>query len=289
MRLAPLALAIATLTVPLAAQAPAPPTEKSLLAEYKDALKSNEPSYRAAAISAMSEATRELEDAGASKKVAKALAKGLADEDLEVQAAAITALSWGRQPDVVIDVYEDHIKDLRNEIEKRLTRPDEESVAFKQDASRQYAAVCEALGRHADDRSVDVLISQLRTLTKNSKGKNNLSTILSTPLAEALLELGSQEAVEAVVKQTGVYQGPNQQQPAKRLHASLSAFSEGRGWAPSDYSFGYDQAWRDWLDEHEKEFSPKLGKLTEPVGEPAYDPMARYKDARDGARGGRRP
>ncbi len=291
MRLPLTLMAVATLTLTLSAQAPEtqPPTEKSLLSEYRDASKSNDPAYRAAAVVAMADASRELDDAGASKAVAKTLAKALEDDALEVQAAAIGALSWGRQPDVVLAAFEDHIKSLRNEIEKRMTRPDEESVAYKKDATRQYADLCDALARHTDDRSVEILIGQLRTLTKNTKGGNNLSTLLSTPLAGALLELGSQEAVEAVVKQTGVYVNPGQQGPAKRLHQALSIFSDERGWAPPTYADGYDQVWRDWLGEHEQEFSEKLGKLKEPISEPEYDALARYKDARDAGRDGRRP
>src|SRR5262245_15304740 len=60
-----------------AAAAPAGPTEKDLLADFGKAFKSRKPAERAAAITALGDASRTLPDKGASKPMAKALSDGL--------------------------------------------------------------------------------------------------------------------------------------------------------------------------------------------------------------------
>jgi hypothetical protein len=82
------ALALAWPLVSLAS-AQGAASEKRMLAEFQAAFGSSEPAERAKAVTALGEGTRALEDKGSSKAVAKALAQGLADPDMDVATAAV--------------------------------------------------------------------------------------------------------------------------------------------------------------------------------------------------------
>jgi len=257
-----------------AAAAPAGPTEKDLLADYGKAFKSRKPAERAAAVTALGDASRELPDKGTSKPVAKALADGLGDDELEVRAAAVGQLAWGRHVDTVLAAFKAMLEDQRKQIDKRITRPDPESRDYVGRASRLYGDACRALANYRDDRSAATLSDEIKSLRPNTDGAN-LSTRLVGDLARALLSFGTADAVENTVKQTQVYsEDDGFQEPAARaIHEALAEFSTAKGVAPPEWSKTYYVSWHDWFEANSKLFPKKLGKLDAPPTAPS-DGMA---------------
>jgi hypothetical protein len=252
----------------------AEPTEKELRASFKNAFTGADEGARAQAVTDFAEESRGLADSGSSKLVARTLDDALDDDSLDVRAAALSALAWGRHVETAIEALGDELKELRKLAEKLSTRPGLEERQELQRAATLYSAGCAALGRHADDRAVDALLDEVRKLRFNG-ATGNAYALMVRPAADGLLALGSREAVEAVVKQTATYSGSvinrgGARVTAQRLHQSLAAFSEGQGIAPPQFSDAYDQDWRKWLQEHEDEFPKKLGKLEAPIGAPEY-------------------
>jgi len=250
---------------PGAAAAPTGPTEKDLLADFGKAFKSRKPAERAAAITALGDASRELPDKGTSKPMAKALSDGLADDELEVRAAAVGQLAWGRQVETVLAAFKSMLEDQRKQIDKRITRPDPESRDYVGRASRLYGDACRALANYKDDRSEATLSEEIKSLRPNTDGAN-LSTRLVGDLARALLSLGTAEAVENTVKQTQVYsEDDGFQEPAARaIHEALAEFSTAKGVAPPEWSKTYYVSWHNWFEANSKLFPKKLGKLDAP-------------------------
>ena len=248
-----------------AAAAPAGPTEKDLLADYGKAFKSRKPAERAAAVTALGDASRELPDKGTSKPIAKALSDGLGDDELEVRAAAVGQLAYGRDVETVLPAFKAMLDDQRKQIDKRITRPDPESRDYVGRASRLYGDACRALANYRDDRSVATLSGEIKSLRPNTDGAN-LSTRLVGDLARALLSLGTGDAVENTVKQTQVYsEDDGFQEPAARaIHEALAEFSTAKGVAPPEWSKTYYVAWRNWFEANGKLFPKKLGKLDAP-------------------------
>jgi len=245
--------------------APAGPSEKDLLSEFTKAFKSHKTPERAAAITALGDMSRQLPDQGAGKAVAKALAEGLGDDELEVRSAAVGQLGYGRHVDTTISAFKSMLEDQRKQIDKRITRPDAESRDYVARGSRLYGDACHALANYRDDRSVAVLSDQIKSLRPNTDG-NNLSTRLVGELARALLSLGTFDAVQVTVRQTQAYSDDDGfQEPAGRaLHEALAEFSTAKGVAPPEWSKTYYVAWDDWFEANSKLFPKKLGKLDAP-------------------------
>lgn len=260
-------------TAPAApAASPAGPVEKDLLADFTKAFKSRKPPERSAAITALGDLSRTLADKGVSKPMARALAEGLRDDELEVRAAAVGQLAWGRQVDTVIAAFEDMLEDQRKQIDKRITRPDPESRDYVGRGSRLYGDACRALANYRDDRSAAALTDQIKNLRPNTDS-NNLSTRIVGDLARSILSLGTADGVEATVQQTQVYSQDDgfQDSAARALHEALAEFSTVKGVAPPEFSQTYYVAWHDWFEANGKLFPKKLGKLDAPPAAAADD------------------
>ncbi|MBM3984960.1 MAG: hypothetical protein FJ296_04600 [Planctomycetes bacterium] len=257
-----------------AAQAP---DEKALVREYDKALKTKDAATRAAAVMALGDASRALPDGGASKYMAKALARTLEDEDLEVQSAVVAQLSWGRDVETVLDALGAHVEVVRKEVERRISRPDEESKSYVNRATRLFGDTSKALANYRDDRSVEALASIIQRLRANTEG-NTTSARLVGRIAEALLDLGTHDAVQACIRQTQMYTEVDgyQELAAKELHRVLAIFATRVGKAPPDFSLTWSVAWDNWFEEHGSSFPKKLGKLKQP---PAQAPATMPPDA----------
>jgi hypothetical protein len=245
------------------------PDEKDLVHAYDKAMKSKVASARASAVTELGDASRTLADKGTSRYVAKALIKALEDEDLEVQAAAVGQLAWGRDVDATIPALGAHVESVREGVEKKITRPDEESKAYVNRATRLSGDASMALANYRDDRSVDLLASTIGKLRPNTDG-NNTSTRLVGRLAEALLALGTAEAVSACVRQTQQYSQTDgfQEPAAKELHRVLAIFATKVSKAPPDFTDNFYVDWDNWFEKHGDGFPKKLGKLKEPPAAP---------------------
>jgi hypothetical protein len=258
----------------------AAPTEKQLRADYKKGVRKKDPALRIEAVVNYSNATRELEEeGGAEKLVAKTLAGALDDDDMGVCNSAMSALAYGRHVETVIDACDETLEYLRNIMEKTSTRPDEESRAQYRGALDVYRVGCAVLGNYKDDRSIDVLETELRALRPGS-GIESIARKLVQPVVSALLELRSVDAVEIVIKQTAVYSastlgGSSPQEKvleamARNLHDALVSFAVDVERAPPAFTKNYQQDWHKWFKEHKKLFLAKLGKLKQPPGPIPY-------------------
>lgn len=275
-------LALAVLAAPSAMAQDEKPTEKGLVGDFAKAFRSKDGPTRAAAITALGDMSRELEDGGTSKRIAKELAKGLEDDDLEVRSAAIGQLAWGRHVDTVIGAFKSGIDDLQKEIDKRVTNPDEEAQQFVGRGTRLYGDACMALANYKDDRSADILADQIKNLRPNTS-TNNLSTRLVGRTAEALLDIGSREGVEIAVKQMQVYDGQYQGAASRNLHQALAEFAVRVGKAPPNMELNIAVRWHEWFEENEELFPKKIGKLKEPPPERPYvDPRRNRGGRMDG-------
>lgn len=249
--------------------------EKEWRDEYRRGLTRPAAEARAAAVEAYGQATRELPvEISSSRLVTRALGDALHDADLSVRAAALTQLAWGRDPSTVFELLDDHIGELRNELEKLWTRPDAESRARRADVQRLFSQLTTIVGRHADDRAVELLEDELRTL-RQASGPANPAQALVVPLSQGLLMLGSQRAVESVVKTTNVFSGAvfnhsSGRNTASGLHEALSAFALQIERAPPPFGEQYDHGWRQWYAEHQHLFPKRLGKLKTPIDPPVY-------------------
>lgn len=276
---------------PLALPDPAPlvaasqdaegPTEKELISDFSKAFRSKDAPTRAAAITALGDLSRGLEDGGTSKRMAKELADGLEDDDLEVRAAAIGQLAWGRHPATTISAFKSVLDDLQKQVDRRLTRPDEESRDYVMRGTRVFGDACMALANYKDDRSVEILASQLKNLRSNTSN-NNLSTRLVGRTARALLQVPNAEGVETAIKQMQVYNGQYQTPASRALHKELAEFATSVGKAPPDWEPNVAVAWHNWFEDNEKLFAKKLGKLKEPPPERPYKDPRMSGDRKDG-------
>lgn len=274
-----LLLAATALCAPLSAFQDEEVTEKDLREAYKKGLSRSKAEERADAVNIYGFATRDLpENEGASKLVARQLKIALKDDDPQVVAAGIVALSWGRDVDTTLDAMEDVIDDLRNTAAKYATRPGDENRAIYQETVRLFENSVEIVGRHTCDKAEDILVDHMRTL-KPQNGQGPLASDLIDPLSKGLLELGSHDAVEEVIRTTNVFsgdkladddEGNNFTLAARTLHDNLSAFAREIGKVGPPWSEQYDVDWRDWFKEVDDDLPKKLGKLDEPVEAPPY-------------------
>jgi hypothetical protein len=253
----------------------AEPDEKTLIHEFDKDFVNKDATVRVAALMKLGDASRKLPDLGHSRYTAKTLTKGLDDDDLEVQSAAVGQLAWGRDVDTAIDALGKHVENVRKEIDKRITRPDQESKNYVNRATRLFGDTCRAQANYRDDRSVDVLASIIGRLRPNTDG-NDGSTRLVGRIAEALTDLGTQDAIDACIKQTGVYGETDSfnEPAAKELHRVLSLFASKAGKAPPDYTATYYVEWGKWFEKNKEAFPKKLGKLKEPPNAPPADVMS---------------
>ncbi|RKY20241.1 MAG: hypothetical protein DRQ55_08330 [Planctomycetota bacterium] len=277
-------LRVATLLMLAAALAPVAgqqttDAEKDLRADFKKAMISKDAGNRAAAVSVYDAATRELpEELGAIRLVARTLASALDDDSPDVSAAAVAALSWGRDPETVIEELGGALKTWRKTLEKTATRRDSESRDQYRGTLQAYAAACAALGNYKDDRAVKALEDQLKKL-RPAGVLENIAGGLLTPLAGGLLALGSERAVESVVKACATFPaatfgGTSDRERSRlgmsnALHRTLEQFSLGLEIPPPEFSQNYQQDWSKWLKANKDRFEEKLGKLETPPGPPS--------------------
>lgn len=264
---------------PPAAPAPKAPDEKDLVHEFDKAFVTKDASARAAAITKLGDATRQLPDTGRTRYVAKALGKGLDDEDLEVQSAAVAELSWGRDVDTVLELLGKDIDAIYKQIDKKSTRPDDESKKFVNRATRLFGDSCRALANYRDDRSVDALCTVIQRLRPNADGYD-VSTRLVGRIADPLLLLGTQEAVNACIKQAQTYSNTDgfNDSAAKELHRVLSLYATKLGKAGPDFSPTWYVAWATWFQKNGDALPKKLGKLKDPPSKPPSDAMSKADD-----------
>lgn len=242
--------------------------EKELLAAFKDAFAASDPAARAAAVTTLGNASRNLPDKGAGKKVAQALAKGLEDDELEVCQATVFQFARLREVETVTGALEPFLRELREQLERKVESSDGLSRNFVERATVVFENAGYVLANYEDDRSAATLVPLLAGLDADTK-KNDLGSRLIGALAAATLELGTEAAVETAVKLTKTFKLPAQAAGARKLHDALTEFATEKGMTPPDWGDFYTEQWHTWLEAHRNKLPKTLGKLAAP---PTSDP-----------------
>lgn len=249
-----------------------PQSEKELLAAFDRAFSARDPAQRVAALAALGQDTRTLPDKGVGKPVAKALAKGLTDEELDVRAAAVEQLSYGRDVDTAIAALGPFLEDGLAALEGCIGRDDKDARDGLSRGSVLFQNGCHALETYRDDRSVAVLAPLLAKL-KAHPDEGGLAELLVEDLATSALTLGTQGAVAAAVKLTKALGAPTSKAAAEKLHQALSAFAKHVGREPPEWREDLAAAWQAWFEANKGKFPEKLGRLKAPPMDGASRPI----------------
>lgn len=239
------------------------PKEKELLDAFKKAFASSDPSAREAAVTTLGEASRQLPDQGAGKKVAQALALGLEDPELMVGAASCFQLGRERDVDTVIGALEKALRMHRAELESKIRRSDVEARNYVVRATVLFRNACRVLANYRDDRSAACLVGLLAKVPPETK-ENDLALQLVTALAPTTLELGTQAAFETAVKRLAGFDASLPEGAASQL---LEALEEAATRAELPGPKGVEATpagWQAWLELNKGRLPTKLGRLTAP-------------------------
>ena len=243
------------------------PKEKDLLANFEKGFASGDAATREAAITTLGEASRELSDKGASKRVAQALVLGLKDAELSVGAAALFQLGREREVDTVISALGETLRLHRAELEGKIRRKDVEARNYVERATVLFRNACRVLANYRDDRSAAILVGLLAKVPAESKD-HDLTQRLVTALAPTTLELGTLAAFETAVKRLAGFT-PGPEGPAQTLLTALEEAVERLELAPPKGAEATAGGWQKWLESNRARLPAKLGRLTTP---PTSDP-----------------
>jgi len=244
------------------------PSERALLATFREAFASAEAAERVGALAALGMDSRGLPDRGTGKRVAQALARGLEDEDLDVRQAALAQLDRERDVDTVIGAFTAFLRGHYRALERHQGNVDGPGRDFYTRGSVLFQNACNAFANYRDDRTAAVLVPLLENLPADSR-KGDLGPRVVGALAASALDQGTLAAAEAAVRQTKAFSPTEQESGARALHAALAAFASGLDTTPPEWSEEYADEWQAWLEEHAKGLPKKIGRLAEP---PASEP-----------------
>ncbi|MEM6676016.1 MAG: hypothetical protein AAF726_24415 [Planctomycetota bacterium] len=198
-----------------------------------------------------------------SKEAAEALADALDDDRLEVRGLAIELLSRDQHPEVAVNAVRKTILQFESnmwDLVPWLTGPKEERGNVME-AMRYIETSVRASKRLRDDRMVDALSRLLHAFPTEMRGE---PVALST--SEALLDLGTRDAVDAVIRTLNSTQD---EQRLRRIHMSLGRFARGLDIDdhPSFDDRDIQKGWSQWLRKNGRVIPKKLGKWTGPPPE----------------------
>lgn len=242
--------------------------EKELLSRFKESFGATDPAARADAVKTLAEESRSLPDGGTSDRIAFALAKGLVDKELEVPAQTIFAYANRRDVNTVIGALDAFLREQLEQAARKVESSDPYARNFVDRALCLIENGSYVLANYKDDRAALTLIPMLASLKGDTK-KNDLGSRLIGPLATAVLELGTEGAVEAAVKQTKTFKLPVQAAGARKLHDALAEFATKKGMTPPDMGEKYSEQWHTWFEANRNQLPKKLGILEKP---PTSDP-----------------
>jgi len=219
--------------------------ETAALAAANAGMRAKDEATRVRALEAVASLTKAHENAP-SKTVAKFLAAGIRDESLAVRRTAVSLLASGQEPGESLKGVLQALEDAKKELAD--VKADKEAVGA------YVRVVLAAASGMRDDRSVKGLADFLSALPTDSR------YVLGPEVCEALLALGSRDAVEAVIGFLAEVERYGRGTP---IHNALAAFAEkgGLGGAPAAGPTA-SSAWRKWLKGKGKEVPAKLGKVS---------------------------
>lgn len=231
------------------------------LKRLKPELESKDERTRMGALSAVAELTDEHSNAP-TKAVAQALADALYDDRLAVRSHAIRLLADGQHPEVAVTaiakVYGQFESDMWTLV---ATLMGEKGERGSVDDAMRYLEDSVRAGRGLrDDRIVKSMSSLLLAYPTEMRGEP-----VAMATTDALLELGTQGAVSAVVQTLGQTQDDTRK---RRIHMALVRVADEKeiDKRPS-FDKKPEREWKAWLKKNKKSFPSKLGKWKGPPPE----------------------
>jgi hypothetical protein len=251
-----------TLGTPVQERAGKGKSEKELLADFQKQIGDSDPAKRVEAVKALGDGTRQLEDKGASKAVAKALVRALEDPEFEVQDAAAFQLSFGRDVDTALGGLKEHLDALYAALARTQKASDPAQRNTAERGRVHFLNGCKAMANFRDDRGVAWLAQNLGQLRADELGES-----LVGKLAATALDLDALDVVTAAVKQTKVFHGTQEEPHLHALFAALSEFAARHQTTPPEWSAEYAAAWQAWLEANQNKFTKKFGRQKAPPPE----------------------
>jgi hypothetical protein len=175
--------------------APHQESDQKALEVWRGKIRAKDVEQRLAAVREIAALAKQHENAP-SRGAAESIALALADDDYGVRAAAAERLADGQHPDAAVKALTKALDDVREEfarVGKDRERGNSGVTLFGKNGKRYVDAVVGGLANLPDDRSVDALADVLKQLGPDAPNE------LVKPIADALLQLRSRPALEAVI------------------------------------------------------------------------------------------
>ena len=204
----------------------------------------------------------------AHKKISEALALGFKNDSYLVRAETARLMVKSPHPDVIVKAFVGAADDIRGFIVSVSGMQKDEAAALDVPSARLYSQrVIEGLGQLPDDRSLKALLEILASIP-NREHQRYLPVV-----AGALTDLAAWDGLKALMPRFGDMQsrdisrgaakGP--EKAAKKIHDHLASMARGLSLDEiPDYGPDVHQEWREWLDQHRKQFAVKLGRFRLP-------------------------
>ena len=236
--------------------------EREVISEREPELESEDPAERTAALRALAALSEDHANAP-SKEAARLLSAALEDESLTVRAVAAELLARGQDPETAVG----GLVGLLEDIQRGLGRGDlvasiqrDESPAAASEAMEYLQRVLRAAGGLPDDRTAGALKDVLVALPWETRGQP-----LGRAAVEAVLELGVQDGVEAVI---GLLDPFEETPEVRSVHEALATFArlseleDPPAWGPNARS-----DWRGWEKRNVRRLPKRIGRMELPAPE----------------------
>lgn len=236
--------------------------EKSELERLRKDLGSDDARDRMGAIRDVAELTDDHENRP-SLEVGKVLAAALQDDSLRVRNLAIQLLTDGQHPETTVNALVDVLASFNKnmfDLTPWLMGPGEKRGDMS-DAMQYIETTVRVCGDVRDDRVVKALAETLHTFPPEMRGES-----VAMAATWSLLDLGTQEAVESVIKQLSFLKVDARSSTTiadrrRRLHETLKDFAtELETKAIPEYSEDAYDDWKTWFKKYGRKLPKKLGK-----------------------------
>ncbi len=239
--------------------------DRAEIKRLKGALEDEDPEVRMEALEEVAELASNHENAPG-KAAAEVLVAALEDDQLVVQAEAFRLLADGQHPEVAVGAYVARLKWFQSHMWSLvgdMTGPGEKHGSAAEAMEVLDAAVrgCKEL---PDDRIVSALAGLLKSFPNEMRGEP-----VAMSASRALLRLGTQGAVQAVISQFNAHKDLGK---LRQVHMALKTFAFGMELdGTPEFDDDVEAGWTQWLRKHKRRIPKKLGKWKGPEPEPEED------------------
>lgn len=233
--------------------APHAELEAAEIARLRPQLESADPGERTSALRQVADLTARHENAP-SAEVAAVLAAALEDPSLRVRTRAVQLLADGQHPETTVvsvcallESFEANMWTLV----AWLTGPDEQRGTVA-DAMKYLEVAMRASGDVPDDRVVEALSSVLLAMPAEMRGQT-----VAMAATRSLLELGTQDAVEAVLRQLSPW---SETREMRNIHDALRDLAARLDVEAPEYGDDAGKQWKSWFRRNGRRLPKKLGR-----------------------------